>query len=142
MRQFNLLNVKPCTEASSNIQHAKVRARVYVRAKTKRVKTFKCETNAEKEKKICFQGSVKNRRVDRTVWNHKTLHLPITLDPLECKNFIRHLNGTNNKRLNNFIYNRTFTISEHHYFKRNLNNIKLLSQFITSTKCILVLSST
>ena len=26
LRQFNLLKVKPCTEASSNIQHAKVRA--------------------------------------------------------------------------------------------------------------------
>ena len=112
--------MKPCTEASSNIQHAKVRARVVVPAKTKRVKTFKCETYAKKERKICFQGSVKNRRVDSTVWNHNTLHLPITLDPLECKNFIRHLNGTNNEILNNFIYNRTFTISEHHYFQEKL----------------------
>ena len=33
LRQFNLLNVKPCTEAPTNNQHAKVRARVYVRAK-------------------------------------------------------------------------------------------------------------
>ena len=117
LRQFNL---KPCTEASSNIQHAKVRARVVVPAKTKRVKTFKRETYAEKERKICFQGSVKNRRVDSTVWNHNTLHRPITLDPLECKNFIRHLNGTNNEIFNNFIYNRTFTISEHHYFQEKL----------------------
>ena len=28
LRQFNLLNVKPCTEVASNIQHAKVQARV------------------------------------------------------------------------------------------------------------------
>ena len=54
----------------------------------------------KKERKICFQGSVKYRRVDRTVWNHNTLPLPVTLDPLECKNIIRHLNGTNNKILN------------------------------------------
>ena len=64
LRQFNFLNVKPCTEAPSNIQHAKVRARVYVRAKAKRVKTFKCEAYAKKDRKLCFQGSVKYRRVD------------------------------------------------------------------------------
>ena len=58
LRQFNLLNIKPCTEAPSNIQHAKVRARVYVRAKTKRVKAFKC--NARKERKICFQEAQSN----------------------------------------------------------------------------------
>ena len=100
MRQFNLLHVKPCTEAPSNIQHAKVRARVYVRAKAKRAKVFKCEAYPKKERNICFQGSVKYRRVDRTVWNHNTLPLPITLDPLECKNLIRHFNGANYKILN------------------------------------------
>ena len=42
LRQFILLNIKPCTEAPSNFQHAKVRARVFVRAKAKRVKTFQC----------------------------------------------------------------------------------------------------
>ena len=45
----------------------------------------------KKERKICFQGFVKYRRVDRTVWNYNTLPLPVTLDPLECKNIIRHL---------------------------------------------------
>ena len=85
LRQFILSKVKPCIEAPSNVQHAKVCARVYVRAKAKRVKAFKCEAYAKQERKICFQGSVKNRRVDRTVWNHNTLPLPITLDPLECK---------------------------------------------------------
>ena len=72
LRQFNLLNVKPCNEAPSIIQHANVRARVYVRAKAKRVEAFKCEAYAKKERKICFQGSVRYRRVDRTVWNHNT----------------------------------------------------------------------
>ena len=122
LRQFILLNVKLCTEAPSNIQHAKVRARVYVRAKTKSVKAFKCEAYAKKEKKICFQGSAKYRRVDRTVWNHNTLPLPITLDPLECKNFFRHFNGTNNKILNNFNYNRTITLLEDHYFQEKLEH--------------------
>ena len=41
LRQFNLLNVKPCTGAPSNIQHAKARARVDVRAKAKRIRAFK-----------------------------------------------------------------------------------------------------
>ena len=39
----------------------------------------------KKERKVCFQGSVKYRRVDRTVWNHNTLPLPVTLEPFECK---------------------------------------------------------
>ena len=97
LRQFNLPNVIQCTEAPSDIKHASVKVRVYVRAKAKRIKAFKCVAYAKKEKKICFQGSVKHRCVDRTVWNHITLPLPYTLDPLECKNIIRHLNGTNDK---------------------------------------------
>ena len=79
LRKFKLFNVKSCTEAPSIIQHAKVKARVYVRAKTKRGKTFKCEAYAKKERKICIQGSFKFRRVDRSVWNHHTLPRPMTL---------------------------------------------------------------
>ena len=108
LRQFNLLNVKQCTEAPSDIKHASVKAREYVRAKTKRIKVFICVAYAKKERKICFQDSVKYRRVDRTVWNHNTLPLPVTLDPLECKNIIRLLNGTNDKILNNLHYNKNF----------------------------------
>ena len=48
LRQFNLLNVKQCTVAPSNIQHASVKARVYVRAKAKRIKAFKCVAYAKK----------------------------------------------------------------------------------------------
>ena len=40
--------------------------------------------------------------------------LPVTLDPLKFKNIIRHLNGTNNKILNNLHYNKTFTRLEYH----------------------------
>ena len=83
LRQFNLLNVKQCTEAPFDIKHASVKARVYVRAKAKHIKAFKCVAYAKKERKICFQGSVKYRRVDRPVWNHNTLPLSVTLDPLE-----------------------------------------------------------
>ena len=55
LRQFNLLNVKQCTEAPSDIKHASVKARVYVRAKAKRIKAFKCVAYAKKERKIYFQ---------------------------------------------------------------------------------------
>ena len=58
LRQFNLLNVKQCTEAPSDIKHASVKTRVYVRAKAKRIKAFECVAYAKKERKICFQGSV------------------------------------------------------------------------------------
>ena len=81
LREFNLLNVKQCTEAPSDIKHASVKARVYVRAKAKRIKAFKCVVYAKIERKICFQGSVKYPRVDKTVWNHDTLPLPVTLGP-------------------------------------------------------------
>ena len=122
--QFNLLNVKQCTEAPSNIQHANIQARVYVRAKTKRIRAFKCEVYAKKERKVCFQGNVKHGLFDRTVWNHSTMPLPITLDPLDCKNLIRHLNGTDNKVLNTFNYNKTFTLLEDHYFHEQLERFQ------------------
>ena len=73
LRQFNLLNVKQCTEVLSYIKHASVKARVYVRAKAKCIKAFNCVAYAKKERKTCFQGSVKYHRVDRTVWSHSTL---------------------------------------------------------------------
>ena len=77
-----------------------------------------------KGKKTCFQGSVKYRRVDRTVWNHNTMPLLVTLDPLECKNIIRHLNGTNKKISNNLHYNKTFTLLEDHYFHERLEQFQ------------------
>ena len=116
--------MKQCTETLSNIQHASVKARVYVRAKAKRIKAYNCVAYAKKERKICFQGSVEYQRVDRTVWKHNTMPLPVTFDPLECKNLIRHLNGTNNKRLNNLQYNKTLTFLEDHYFQERLEHFQ------------------
>ena len=66
----------------------------------------------KKAKKICIQISVKYRRVDRTVSSHNAMPLPVTLDPLESKNSIIHLSGTNNKILNNLHYNKIFTLLE------------------------------
>ena len=52
LRQFILLNVKQCTEAPSNIQHASVKARVFVRAKAKRINAYKCVAYAKKEERF------------------------------------------------------------------------------------------
>ena len=58
LRQFILLNVKQCTEAPSDIQHTSVKARVYVRAKAKRIKAFKCVAYAKKRRKIVFKDQL------------------------------------------------------------------------------------
>ena len=50
--------------------------------------------------------------------------LPITLDPLECKNLIRHLNGTDIKILNNFNYNKPFTLLEDHFCQEQLEQFQ------------------
>ena len=80
--------------------------------------------------RLCKKGnkdlflSVKERRVDRTVWNHNTMPLPVTLDLLERKNIIRHPNGTNNKILNNLQCKKTFTLLEDHYFQEHLEQFQ------------------
>ena len=55
LRQFSLLNVEPCKQAPSDIQHTKTQATVYVRAKAKRIKAFKCEAYIKTEKVWCSQ---------------------------------------------------------------------------------------
>ena len=54
-RQFSLLNIEPCKQAPSDIQHTKTQATVYVRAKAKRIKDFKCEAYIKTEKVWCSQ---------------------------------------------------------------------------------------
>ena len=70
-------------------------------------------------------SQIKYQRVVRTVWNHKTMPLSITLDTLECKNMFRHLNGTNNKIINNLHYDKTFTLLEDHYFQERLEQFQI-----------------
>ena len=54
LRQFSLLNDEPCKQAPSDIQHTKTQATVYVGAKAKRIKAFKCEAYIKTEKVWCF----------------------------------------------------------------------------------------
>ena len=55
LRQFILLNVEPCKQAPSVSQHTETHATVYVRAKAKRIKAFKCEAYIKTEKLWCSQ---------------------------------------------------------------------------------------
>ena len=45
--------------------------------------------------------------------------LPVNLDPLESKNLIRHLNGTNKERLNNLNYKKLSLVLKVILFKKN-----------------------
>ena len=126
LRQFNLLNVKQCTEGPSSIQHANIQAQVYVRAKTKRVRVFKCEAYAKKERKICFQSNIDVliEPFGIIIRCHFLLH-SILLN-VRSSDLIRHLNGTDNKILNNFNYNKTFTLLEDHYSQEKLERFQTL----------------
>ena len=101
LRQFSLLNVEPCKQAPSDKQHTKTQTTVYVRAKAKRIKAFKCETYVKAEKVWCSQTFSSSRRIDRLQRGQNTLELPKILDPVECKNMIGYLNTTDSNEINN-----------------------------------------
>ena len=52
--------------------------------------------------------------VKHLIANNNIMPLLVPFDPLECKNLITHLNGTNYIILNNLNYNKTFVLLEHH----------------------------
>ena len=56
MVSHNLLNVKQCTEAPPNIQHASVKARVYVRAKAKRMKATNAWLMPKRKERFVFKA--------------------------------------------------------------------------------------
>ena len=72
LTQFNLLK--------GNNVHTNVQARVYVRAKAKRVRAFKCDAYAKKERKLCFQGKIKCRRVELVSWRLAISEIELTYD--------------------------------------------------------------
>ena len=55
MRQFNLLNVKQCTEAPSDIKHASVKARVYVEEKLNASKLSNVLLMQKRKEKYAFK---------------------------------------------------------------------------------------
>ena len=120
LRQFNLLNVEPCKHAPSDIQHTKTQALVYVRAKAKRIKAFKCEAYIKTEKVWCSQTFTSSRRYDRLQWGQNTLELPKILDPIECKNTIRYLNATDSEELNNHNIQSSFSLFDNSNYQNKI----------------------
>ena len=122
--QSSLLNVEPCKQAPSDIQHTKTQATVYVRAKAKRINTFKCEAYTKTEKFWCSQAFSSNRRYDRLQWEQNTLELPKILDPIECKNMIRYLNATDSKELNNYNIESSFLFFDDSDYQNKIEQVQ------------------
>ena len=124
LRQFSLLNVEPCKQAPSDIQHTKTQATVYVRAKAKRIKAFKCEAYIKTEKVWCSQTFSSSRRYDRLKWEQNISELPKRLDPIECKNMIRYLNATDSKELNNYNIQISFSIFDDSDYQNKIEQVQ------------------
>ena len=124
LTQFSLLNVEPCKQAPSDIQHTKTQATVYVRAKAKIIKAFKCEAYIKTEKIWCFQTFSSSRRYDRLQWGQNTLELPKILDPIECKNMIRYLNATDSNELNNYNIQSSFSFFDDSDYQNSIERVQ------------------
>ena len=85
LRQFNLLNVQSCHQAPSNIQHTRTQATVYVRAKAKRIKAFKCEAYVKTHRQYCTRPKDSIYRTDRMDWYTNSLELPKSLTQMNGK---------------------------------------------------------
>ena len=124
LKQFSLINVEPCTQASSDIQHTKTKTTVYVRAKAKRIKAFKCEAYIKTEKIWCSQTFSSSRRCDRLQWKQNTLELPKIIDPIECKNMIRYLNATDSNELNNYNIQSSFSFFDDSDYQNKIEQVQ------------------
>ena len=107
-----------------NTQKPKHQATVYVTAKAKRIKAFKCEANIKTEKAWCSQTFSSSRRYDRLHWRQNTLELPKTLDPIEGRNMIRYLNATNSNELNNYNIQSSFSFFDDSDYQNKIEQVQ------------------
>ena len=124
LKQFSLLNVEPCKQAPSDIQHTKTQATVYVRAKAKRIKAFKSEAYIKTEKDWCLQTFSSSTQYDRLQWEQNTLELPKNLDPIECKNMIRFSNATDGKELTKYNIQSSFSFSDDSDYQNKIEQVQ------------------
>ena len=124
LRQFSLLNVEPCKQEPSDIQHTRTPATVYVRAKAKRIKAFKCEAYIKTKKVWCSPTFSFSRRYDRLHWGQNTLELPKILDPVECKNMIRYLNATDSNEINNYNTQSSFSFFDDRDYQDKIEQVQ------------------
>ena len=126
LRQFSSLNVEPCKRAPTDIQHTKTQTTVYVRAKAKRIKAFKCEAYIKTEQVWCSQTFSSCGRYDRLQWGQNTLELPKILEPIECKIMIRYLNATDNNELNNYNIETSFSFFDDSDYQKKIERVQQL----------------
>ena len=124
LRQFSSLNVEPCKQAPSDIQHTKTQATVYVRAKAKRIKALKGEAYKKTEKVWCSQTFSSSKWYDRLQWGQNTLELPKILDPIECKNMISYLNATDSYELNNYNIQSSFSFFDDNDYQKKIERVQ------------------
>ena len=53
-------------------------------------------------------------------WYTNSLELPKLIDPIECKNLIRYLNGTNSPELNSYDYLTVLTFFDDIFSQRRI----------------------
>ena len=124
LSHFSLLNVELCKQATSDIQHTKTQATVYVRAKAKRIKAFKCEEYIKTEKNWCSQTFSSSIRCDRLQWGENTLELSKILDPIEFKTMIKYSNATDSNELNNYNKQSSFSFFDDKDYQNKIERVQ------------------
>ena len=97
---------------------------IYVRAKAKRIKPFKCEAYMNAEKTWFSQTFSSSRRYDRLQWGQNTLELPKILDPIECNNMIRYLNATDTNELKNYNIQSSFSFFDDSDYQNKIEQVQ------------------
>ena len=97
---------------------------VYVRAKAKRIKAFKCEAYIKTEKVWCSQTFSSSRRYDRLQWEQNTLELPKTHDLNGCQNMIRYLNATDSKELKKYNIQSSFSFFDDSDYQNKIEQVQ------------------
>ena len=108
--KFSLTQFEKSTKALSENEYTRTFASVCIRAKAKRFKAFRCSSTIRQTRVFCAQGAHdKNSTFDRKDWHTNSMPLPKEVDPIECKNIIRNLHGTDGAELKKNSCNGSFT---------------------------------
>ena len=122
--QFNSSTI--FSRAPSFLESIRAIAKVFVRARAKRLKACTCEASVKREKFVFAQSDYQYCRHDRTDCHQNTMDHPRTFDPTECYHAIRHLNGTVNPQIFAFENSNSFTVFDDIQKQRLLETKNLL----------------
>ena len=85
LRHISLTRVQECTQASSEIEHARVIASFHIKGEAKRISAFRCVAKVQKSRAFCAQGGRKEFRHDRMDQYTNAMSIPKELAPLNAK---------------------------------------------------------